>query len=87
LVVWIKESGSTSYQEEARNEEHLVNDKGETPSATPTNSNRNLQADDTTSTNKRRSRTGFKRRREESLFLLGAFQRERFVRGLTASPA
>jgi len=31
----------------------ISNDIGETPSATPTNSRRNLQADDTTSTNKR----------------------------------
>jgi len=46
-----------------------------------------LQADDTTSTSKRSSRTGFKRRTEEGLFLPGAFKGERSVRGLTASPA
>jgi len=45
-----------------------------------------LQAGDTTSTNKRSSQTGLKRRREESLFLLGASSEvERSVWVLTAS--
>jgi len=50
------------------------NDREETPSTTPNFAKRNLQADDTTSINKKNSRTGFKRRMEKSLFLPGASQ-------------
>jgi len=87
LVVWIRESGSNSYQEKTRSgkKKHRLNDRGETPSATLTNSKRSCKQTKQPLPTKEAAKLGSREGPRRVYSFRAPLRGERSVRGLTES--